>query len=113
MNSENGRPEMNLSPSYGPSAEVLFVADLLQPLDIFAVQGFLNGDVSHRGFVRGAVPVFLARRTGDDIAGADFLFRLTPALRPAKTAGDDQGLAARMRVPGAARAGLECDAGTA
>src|SRR4051812_35210774 len=53
------------------------------------------------------MPVLLAGRTGDDIAGADFLFRLAPALRPAETGRDDQCLPARMRVPGAACARLE------
>ena len=62
---------------------------------------------------RRAVPVLLAGREPDDVAGPDLLDRAALALRPAAAGGDDQRLAERMRVPGGARAGLEGDAGAA
>src|SRR3954452_20633990 len=92
------------------SAEVLLVCDLLQPLDRLAVLQFLNRDVRHGGFVGRAVPMLLAKRTGNDIARPYFLFRLAPALCPSKPGGDDQCLTARMRVPRAARTGVKRDA---
>jgi hypothetical protein len=55
------------------SGPVLRVADLFQPIDGLAVERFLNGDMRHGGRRRGAVPVLLAGREPDDIAGADFL----------------------------------------
>ena len=67
----------------------------------------------HGGRRRGAVPVLLAGRKPDDVAGPDFLDRAALALRPAAAGGDDQGLAERMGVPGGAGAGLEGDAGAA
>ncbi len=57
----------------------------------------------------GAVPVLLARREPDHVAGADFLDRAAFALHPAAAGGDDQDLAERMRVPRGAGAGLEGD----
>ena len=90
---------------------VLFVADLFHPVDDLAVELFLNGDVRHGGGRRGAVPVLLAGREPDHIAGPDFLDRPALALRPAAAGRDDQGLAERMRVPCGARARLERDAG--
>ena len=42
------------------SLAVLFVRDLLHPIDHFAVLPFLNGDVGHGRGWRGAVPVPLA-----------------------------------------------------
>jgi len=90
-------------------SEVLLVADLLQPFDCVAIFRFLDGDMRHRRGCRGAVPVLLSGRSGDDVAGTGFLFRFAPALRPAEPGRDDQGLAAGMCVPSAARARLERD----
>src|SRR2546421_13024813 len=88
------------------SAAVLLVADLLHPFHCFAVELFLNRDVRHRGDGGVAVPVLLAGREPDDVAGPDFFSGPAPPLRPA-TAGDhDQVLAERMRVPRRARARL-------
>src|SRR5271170_266197 len=52
---------------------VLFFAHLLQPVDNFSVELFLDGDVSHGGGWRCPVPVFLAGCEPDDIAGTDLL----------------------------------------
>ena len=90
---------------------VLFVADLFHPVDHFAVELFLNGDVGHRRGWRGAVPMLLAGRNPDHVARPDFLDRAAPTLRPAATGRHDQGLAERMCVPCRPRAGLEGDAG--
>ena len=66
------------------SIAVLFVADLLQPVDDFAVLGLGDGDMRHRRCRRGAVPMFLAGCEPDHIAGADVLDRTALALRPAR-----------------------------
>src|SRR5262249_34862378 len=90
-----------------PSSAILLVADVVHPLDNFAVQPFLDGDVGHRGGWRGAVPVLLARGEPDHITRADFLNWSALALHPAATGGDDKCLAERVGVPCGARAGLE------
>ena len=56
------------------------------------------------------MPVLLAGREPDHIAGADFLDRSALALRPAAAGGDDQRLAERVRMPCGAGARLERDA---
>src|SRR5271156_461250 len=89
------------------SGLVLFVADLLHPVDRLAVELFQNGNMRHRGGRRGAVPMLLAGRTPDYVAGPDFLFRFAPTLRPAASGGDDQRLPERMGMPRRARAGFE------
>src|SRR5690348_11289638 len=92
------------------TGEVLRVADVLHPVDDLAVERFLDGDVGHRRGRRGAMPVAVARRAEDHVAGADLLDRAVLALRPAAAGRDDEYLAQRMRVPGRARARLEGDA---
>jgi hypothetical protein len=94
-----------------PIRRVLFVADLFHPVDDLAVELFLGGDMRHGGGRRGAMPVLLARRKPDHVAGPDFLDRAALALRPAATGGDNQGLAQRMRVPRGARARFKRDRG--
>src|SRR5947208_372412 len=84
------------------SLAVLFVADLFHPVDRFAVQRLLNGDVRHRGRRRRAVPMLLVRRKPDDIARPDFLDPVAPTLRPTKTGRDDQRLTEWMCMPGGA-----------
>src|SRR6266436_2685549 len=54
------------------------------------------------------MPVLLAKRKPDNVAGADFLDRSTLALQPAEAGCDDKGLVERMGVPHGAGAGLEC-----
>ena len=75
------------------------------------VELFLNGDVGHGGGWRSAMPMLLARRKPDHVARTDFFNRSSPALRPAATGGDDEGLTQRVGVPGGASAGLEGDGG--
>jgi hypothetical protein len=50
----------------------LFVADLFHPVNRFAVELFLNGDVRHGRGWRGAVPMLLARREPDYVSRSDF-----------------------------------------
>jgi hypothetical protein len=59
---------------------VLFVGDLLHPVDDLAVEFFLNGDMRHGGGGRSAVPVFFAGREPHNVAGPDLLDRSAFAL---------------------------------
>jgi hypothetical protein len=77
----------------------LLVADLFHPIDTFAVELFHDCDVRHCNGRCATVPMLLARRTPDSIAGPDFLFGLAPTLRPAASGGDYQRLAERMGMP--------------
>src|SRR5690348_637082 len=91
------------------SPPILLVADFLHPMDGRAVERFLDGDVAQGRGRRGAMPMLLAGRDPDHIAGANVLDRLPLTLNPAATSRDNQGLAERMRVPRRTRAGLEGD----
>ena len=71
------------------SRPILLVTDLFHPIDGFSVQGFLNGDVRHRRGCRRAMPVLLAGRKPDDIAGSDFLNWTALALHPAAASRND------------------------
>src|ERR1700692_369949 len=82
------------------SGAVLRVADLFHPVDDFAVQRFLNGDMRHRVRRSCAVPVLLTGREPDDIASPDFLSGAAFALHPAAAGGHDQRLTQWMRMPG-------------
>ena len=93
------------------SALILLVADLFQPVHGPAIQLFLDGDVRQGGGRRGAVPMFLAGRKPDDVAGPDFFNRPAPALCASAASGDDERLAQRMGVPGGACAGFKRDDG--
>ena len=95
--------------SLGDGVVVLFVADFFQPIDGLAVELLLDGDVRHGRGRRGAMPMLLARREPDHVAGTDFLDRAALALDPAAAGRDDQGLAQRVRVPGGPAPGLERD----
>src|SRR5438105_10791165 len=92
------------------SLSVLLVADFFHPLNWFAVERLLNGDMSHGGCRRRAMPMFLARRKPDDIAWPDFLDRSALALRPADAGRDDQCLTEWMCMPGGAGTRLKRDA---
>src|SRR2546430_6264906 len=78
---------------------VLFVADLLHPVDDLAVEVFLDCDVSHGGGRRRAMPVLLARRAPDDVARSNHSDWTTPALHEPAAGRDDQGLTPRMGGP--------------
>src|SRR5258708_21878822 len=51
------------------SLPVLLIADLFHPGDNLTVELFLNGDVGHGRGRRSPMPVLLARREPDHIAG--------------------------------------------
>ena len=89
----------------------MFVADLLHPIDNLAIELFLNGDVRHGRGRRSPMPVLLARREPDHIAGPDFLDGSSLALNPAAARRDDESLTERMRVPCGPRARLKRYAG--
>src|SRR5947209_11378503 len=89
------------------AGKVLLVGHLFHPFHVLAVELLRNGDMRHRGGRRRAVPMPVVRRTPDDVTSTDFDNRLTLALRPADTLGDDQGLTQWMGMPGGARTGLE------
>src|SRR5947208_13892563 len=91
------------------SALVLFVAHVLHPLDHFAVERFLNGNVRHGGRRRSAVPMLLVRRKPDHIARPDFFDRSAPTLRPSEAGRDDQRLTKWMCMPRSACTRLERD----
>src|SRR5690348_16774858 len=99
-----------LPPVFGWTREVLLVGDLRHPIDDFAVERFLDGDMRHRRRRRGAVPMLLARWTPDHITGPDFLDGFAPALGPTEASRDNQALPERMRVPCGSRPRLETDA---
>jgi len=91
---------------------VLVIGDFFHPINGFALESFLNGEMGHGGCWGRTMPVFFARSKPNDIAGPDFFNGSAFALRPAATGGDYKRLAERMGVPGRASAGLEGDAGS-
>src|SRR4051794_24236882 len=93
-------------------AAILFVANLLQPVDVLAINGLLDGDVGHGGGGRCAVPALDGWRKPDHVAGPDLLLRVAPLLHPAEAQRDDEGLSDRVCVPSRACAGLEGDVPT-
>src|SRR5438309_9501174 len=74
-----------LSPCWAISElfAVLLVGDLLHPIDVLAVEGFLYGNVGQCGRRRGAVPVFQARWKPHDVARMDFFDGTAIALHRA------------------------------
>src|SRR4029077_3840803 len=86
---------------------VLFVVHLLQPIDGFAIELFLNCEVSHRGRWRSSVPVLFAWREPDNVSGSNLLDGAVPALRAPAAGNDNEGLPQRMRVPGGSCARFE------
>ena len=89
---------------------VLFISNVLHPVNRLAVQRFLNSDMRHRGRRRSAVPMLLTGREPDHIAWPNFLDRTAPTLRPSEAGRDDQRLTEWMRVPCGASTRLERDA---
>src|SRR5947208_2898371 len=85
-------------------AGVLLVGDLFQPVDGFALELFLDGNVGHGGGGAGPVPVLLPGGEADDVSGMDLLDGTAFALGAAGASGDDEGLAQRVSVPGGAGA---------
>src|SRR5438552_2603137 len=81
------------------ASPVLFVTDLLQPVNCLSVEMFLNGDVRHGRGRRGAVPMLLTWRKPDHVTGPDFFDGTFPTLHAPAASGYDQGLTQRMRVP--------------
>jgi hypothetical protein len=90
---------------------ILLVTDLFQPINRFAVQLFLNGDMRHGCGGQRAVPMLFSRRELDHVARPDLLNRAAPALRQTAARRHDERLAEQMRMPGRPRAGLKRDAG--
>src|SRR6516225_10445187 len=89
------------------SIAVLLVGHLLHPLHGFAIEFFLYRNVCHRSIWCSAVPVLHPRRNPDNIALSNLLDRTSPLLNPACALRHDQDLTERMRMPCAARTGLE------
>src|SRR5205809_3890725 len=78
---------------------ILLIADLLHPVDGFAVEIFMDSNVRHGGGWRRAMPVLLARREPDHITGPDFFNRIAFALHPAAAGRDNERLTKRMCMP--------------
>src|SRR5438132_4291906 len=57
---------------------VLFVGDLLHPVDDLAVERFLNGDMGHGGGRHSAVPMLFTRRARDQITRSNHPDRAAP-----------------------------------
>ena len=89
----------------GSSGLVLFVGDLVHPVG----RRLVYGDMGHGGGRRGAVPVLLAGRDQDDVAGTNLLDRSALPLNATRAGRDDKNLALRMGVPRSPSAGLESD----
>jgi hypothetical protein len=91
------------------SFAILFVADFFQPVHCLTLELFPDGDVRHGGGRSGTMPVFFPGWKPDDVTWPNFLDRSYPALHPAATGGDDEGLAQRMSVPGGSGCRFERD----
>src|SRR5213594_914673 len=73
------------------SGFVLLVADLFHPVNCFAVELFLNGDMRNGSGWRSTMPVLLTGREPYDVTGSNFFDRASPALCAPATGGHDQG----------------------
>jgi hypothetical protein len=90
--------------------KIFLVRDFLQPVDIFSVEGFLNGNMCHRGRRGRAMPVLVTRRAPNHIARSNLDNGFAFALRPPAASGDEQGLSEWVRVPRRAGAGFKGNA---
>ena len=77
----------------------MVVADFFHPIDNFAVEFFLDGDVRHGGSRCGAMPVLLTGREPHNIAGPNLRDRPAFSLSPTAASGDDESLTKWMGVP--------------
>lgn len=59
---------------------ILLVANVLQPVDRFAVELFFDGEVRDGRRRGGVVPMFFAGREPDEVAGMDFFDGAVPTL---------------------------------
>src|SRR6266446_4164918 len=91
------------------SFAILFVADLFHPVDIPAVNEFLNGDMTHSVGRGGAVPMLHTRRRPDHITRPYLPLVAIPFLHPTHARCDDQDLAGRMSMPGGSCARFKGD----
>ena len=90
-------------------SRVLGVAHVLTP-PIGSVGGALgHGHMGHELIGSGTVPVLLARGRVHDVAGADLVHSVTPALDPPGPLGDIEGLTQPVGVPRGARPRGEVD----
>jgi hypothetical protein len=71
------------------SLAILVVGDLFHPVDDFTVERFLNGDMRHSCCWSCAMPMLLARRKPEHIAGMNFFNRTAIALHPSATGYDN------------------------
>ena len=95
------------------AAVVLVICDVLAPRGglgrVFTV--LEHCDVFHKAAGGGGVPVLLAGRGVERLAGTDFNNLSVPGTETAYTLGDAQVLAVFVGVPGGARSGREADGG--
>src|SRR5207249_1390068 len=106
-------PRQPVSSASSPTPRaVLFVADLLHPVDDLALEFLLDGDVRHRAVRRGAVPMLLSGRTRDHISGMNLFDRTSLALHEASTIRHNERLTQGMVVPSRECARFEADART-
>lgn len=88
---------------------ILIVAYFFQPVHGLAIELLLDGDMRQSNGRSGTVPVFLARWEPDYVTWPNLFDRSSPALDPAATGGDDEGLAQGMSVPGGSGSRLKRD----
>lgn len=91
---------------------VLLVRDLFHPIDDFAVEPFLKGDVRHRRRRGSPVPVLLTRREPYHITRSNLLDWAAFTLDPTAPCRYDKRLTEWMRMPGGPGTRLEGYAGS-
>src|SRR5437588_12612641 len=90
---------------------VLFVADLLHPVNRLAVETLLNGDVCHGGGGCCPMPMFLPWWDPGHVPRTNVFNRASPALCQTTASHHNQSLAQRVCVPGGSSTWLERDTG--